>query len=395
METTSTGKRKKTAVKDWIVVLGIPLVILLTWVAGGYFNVSGDLALAHESIQAKDLNLDRVNSHKWNISDSLDNHIGCAYLGKGSGYGGTMLILTFTDTSSVIIDIDIISHSETYTYFKKLQEKSFFAKVIGQHPKTLANANDIDAVSGATLSSLGIIEGVIDGYSKGEGVSFNRKTSITFGLKEVAVILLLAFGLIIPKVKRPKLKVRLLWLSQVGDLATLGIWLNSAITLTQLNALTQGYLPALAGGLFIVIIIIGSLLIPLVSGKNIYCSSVCPFGAAQRVLGLLGYPRTFRPSYFKWLKRIQWSAALIAISVAAYARNPTISDYTIFGNFFRLNGSSIAIGAVVLVIILSLFINRPWCHFACPIDGVFAYIKFLNRKIVKPFTTKISNNEKS
>ncbi len=50
-------------------------------------------------------------------------------------------------------------------------------------------------------------------------------------------------------------------------------------------------------------------------------------------------------------------------------------------NLFRLNGPAILIAVMAVVLVLSLVISRPWCHFLCPLDGVFACLRLMNRSI--------------
>lgn len=381
MEVATKDVTKKNRFSEWAVLLCIPALIAASWLVGNRYSASGDQGLAIESIKAKNYLAERVNGNKWTLNSSPGHPIGLAYLGSGRGYGGPMLILTYTNTTHTITATEVLSHSETHSYYKKLSEKGFDKQLVSLNPLQLITEHKVDAVSGATLACRGIVDGVVGGYSKGEGLEIIQGEKYRPGLKEIFAIILIILGYAIIKLKRPTIKLRLLWLSNIVSLIVLGFILNSPLTLTQINAFVQGYLPIQAGGLFIVILLITSLLFPLVTGKNVYCNSVCPFGAAQRVIGLLGNPQGFRPRYYSWLKRLQWSLALLAILAALALGSPSVSDFTIFGNLFRLNGSAIAITVLIVVIGLSLLIQRPWCNFMCPIDGVFAYLKLVNIKI--------------
>ncbi|EHR0219470.1 FMN-binding protein [Clostridium perfringens] len=79
------------------------------------------------------------------------------YLGEAKGYGGNIKVKV-TIESEKIKNIEVLSHSETPKYYEN------GSKVIGNIIK--ANSTDVDAVSGATLTSNGIKNAVRDALSK-------------------------------------------------------------------------------------------------------------------------------------------------------------------------------------------------------------------------------------
>ncbi|GAA0068384.1 hypothetical protein UT300002_31700 [Clostridium perfringens] len=89
------------------------------------------------------------------------------YLGEAKGYGGNIKVKV-TIESGKIKNIEVLSHSETPKYYEN------GSKVIGSIIK--ANSTDVDAVSGATLTSNGIKNAVRDALSKaGFNVSKDNK----------------------------------------------------------------------------------------------------------------------------------------------------------------------------------------------------------------------------
>ncbi|MDY6800335.1 MAG: 4Fe-4S binding protein [Bacteroidota bacterium] len=129
------------------------------------------------------------------------------------------------------------------------------------------------------------------------------------------------------------------------------------------------------------ILFIGSIAVVLINRKNIYCHSVCPFVAAQEILSKTGKAKAFRPAYYKKIKFVQRFIALAAVLLALALNNPVIANYEVFSAFFQLTANLILFGVLFIVIILSIFIKRPWCHFMCPIDSVFDYVKLTRKSI--------------
>ena len=92
----------------------------------------------------------------------------------------------------------------------------------------------------------------------------------------------------------------------------------------------------------------------------------------------MSVPSRYRPG----LRLAQRTVAWLAIVLAMLFRNPGISNYEVFGTLFDLIGSTIQFGLLVLILILALFIKRPWCNFLCPIRPVEDFLRG-TRKWVK------------
>ncbi|TVQ20016.1 MAG: 4Fe-4S binding protein [Bacteroidetes bacterium] len=376
--------------KEKLVITGILLLLSAAWLLGSRYHATAYQVMAEEFLHSSPYHASRVNDIKWELTDSLGRNAGFAYLSKGSGYSGDIILLTLTDNDFRITHNRVLDHSETYSYYQKLHQQNFFENLKGKHAAISRQANSVDIISGATVSCMAIIQAIEASYLKAEGQKRQGLQMVAPGWKEALLLLLFINGIVLLKTSKPRLKKRILWLSQFTSVVFLGFWLNSYLTLTQINALMQGHLPLSSGGLFLAILLGGSILIPLFTGKNLYCQTVCPFGSAQRIIGLLGHPRAFRPSWHHKLKYLQWALTLVALSMALAFRNPAISDYTIFDNFFRIGGPSFLVAVTIITLLVSLVVSRPWCHFLCPLDGIFRWLKLihLNLQLVWKSTPK-------
>lgn len=114
-----------------------------------------------------------------------------------------------------------------------------------------------------------------------------------------------------------------------------------------------------------------------------FCGWICPFGSVQEWLGLLGkkiFKKKFNPTgawdrvlrYFKY-------AALIAIIALTWQTGTLVfRDYDPFLAFFHL-GRSInelpwAYAALAAVFLGSLYIERFFCKYACPLGAVLGLL---------------------
>ncbi|MEE3457334.1 MAG: FMN-binding protein [Lachnospiraceae bacterium] len=74
------------------------------------------------------------------------------YQGSGTGFGGTVTV-SVTIREKTITAVDILSHSDTPSFFSRA-EAQVVAAILAEQKA------DVDAVSGATLSSNGIMQAV-------------------------------------------------------------------------------------------------------------------------------------------------------------------------------------------------------------------------------------------
>lgn len=119
------------------------------------------------------------------------------------------------------------------------------------------------------------------------------------------------------------------------------------------------------------------------SARSPYCPWMCPFGAAQDVVGLLGGAHRRRlpaRSPFPWLKRgLVWLAVLLGLLY----RSPGGASYEVFSAAFRGNGSGFQLAALLLCGLASVFVRRPFCHWACPTDVVERDLRPVRRGVLR------------
>ena len=139
----------------------------------------------------------------------------------------------------------------------------------------------------------------------------------------------------------------------------------------MVNQALLGYFPPMHTYLYWYILLGGIFLVLTIDNKNPYCSWFCPFGAAQECMGQIGGAKITLlgrvKNFFKWFLR---GLALQSIIIALLFRNPGLSGYEIFGTLFKLTGSELQFALLGIVLVVSMFIKRPWCNFLCPIAPV-------------------------
>jgi Polyferredoxin len=120
----------------------------------------------------------------------------------------------------------------------------------------------------------------------------------------------------------------------------------------------------------------------------IFCGYICPFGSFQEWIGKLGrklVPKKYNrivptkvDRILRYLRYLVLVMVLYQTAVSAKLVFQSVDPYYALFNFFT---NEVAISAYIMlgvIIVLSLFIERPWCKYLCPYGallGLFNYIR--------------------
>jgi uncharacterized protein with FMN-binding domain len=175
---------------------------------------------------------------------------------------------------------------------------------------------------------------------------------------------------------------------------------------------------SIAGGSFVLldnlgrlVLILGVFLITLVWGR-FFCGFICSFGAMQDLLNSIGKLIPFKVKVpekaDKWLKLLKYAVlAFVAVGVWGFSvTGDTVwSPWTVFGIYSSLSGWSslkyfLTLGGALLLLIIigSLFIERFFCRYLCPLGALFSLVaRFriysLNRKPEKCGNCKLCTSK--
>lgn len=118
-----------------------------------------------------------------------------------------------------------------------------------------------------------------------------------------------------------------------------------------------------------------ALLVPAITGKNIYCSRICPHGAAQTLAGMAVKRRfALPPRVHRVLQRVPWLTLLVIWVLALVGSGFPLAMLEPFevwsvGFYAILPAAILSIG-----LISAFFLPQGYCHYGCPTG---ALLKFL------------------
>lgn len=299
-----------------------------------------------------------VSTIRYNGSQEIIN---TTDLGKDiSGYGGPVPLEIYV-TDGKIDSVVALSNSESPKFFSRLESSGLTRAWDG---KTLKEAETmgVDAVTGATYSSNAYIANVRAGAAFAEGSRTNNSGNVS--IAAIAALIVILAGAILPIfIKKPAYRL----VQQLLNVAILGFWAGTFIDYAMMLNFFSGA-PRITISFFItLILLITGLIYPLFNKPNFYCTWICPFGSLQELAGKICKKKwKMSPNTIKALdnfRQLLW-VALLAFLFIGFATSWI--DYEIFTAFIveSASWSIIAVGGIFVV--LSLFINRPFCRFLCP-----------------------------
>jgi len=308
------------------------------------------------------------------------------------GFGGKINLAIYMDTAGKLINFHIIRSNETPPYLDLLSrpdtnDVTWCDHLNGRQLFASGPFADVDAVTGATVSSKAILSALETSGQRfamqilGRSLEPGPKARVHragYLPDTQGIYLISAFILALIVIYRGGFWSRLAVLSL--NLVVGGIILNAQYSTEQIATVLSLHTPAtgLAGAFLLVI---GVPLLVIIFG-NIYCGYICPFGAAQELLGYVVPKRFKQPVATDKMQKarfVKYVVLLILIIVFFFSRNRTTLGSDPLISFFNLQFWSATGGLILLIVgtalIGSVFYPRFWCRYLCPVG---AFLSLLN-----------------
>jgi len=318
--------------------------------------------------------------------DTADNYV---IISEAEGYGGPLAIGIRASGEGEIAEILDLDNKETPSFFDKLLRKRFFQQFAG---KTISDDflldEDIDAVSGATVSSLGFTNAVREAMHIAATAHFNLKptwkqTEWIFGLNEIGLIGVFVLAFVVSYAKGPLARYGKFAMPVVA-LGVVGFYTNSSVSIGQMAGIVMGYIPGFKQHLLWWIMMAGMFGSVLVLGKNVYCGHVCPFQYVERGLNKIsGVNLAVRPGMQKSARLVVGWMTWCALMLIFLSAHPTLGSYEPFAMMFSLTGAGVQWYILPLSLVGSFFVLNFWCRLFCPVGLVLNEMVRLRRSLLK------------
>lgn len=316
------------------------------------------------------------------------------------GYNSVTPLNIYLDSCDKIVEVEMCENRESRGFINKVINSGFLDSWDGLTAEEAAK-HHVDAVSGSTFSSTAMAQSLqtrMSLLSQQKARLYSWDWSLF--IRQVCVLIVTALAMICFFKRRKDSETQrhrdsrtlrlcdfktLRLLTLLLSIAILGFWTNSLLSLSLFcNWLTNGV--SLAIQLPILIIAALSIILPLVTKKAFYCQYLCPFGAAQEFAGLIKSNDKRLKSNDKSLKAKDESQKSSSIKANVYKVFSVLRkvillslliifalgvglDLSVVEPFPIFNYQSIGFGVAIfatVILILSIFIKKPWCNYLCP-----------------------------
>ena len=307
--------------------------------------------------------------------------LGWAASGSAAGYGGPMLLVAGIDTLGSIVGVRVVEQRETPIFWRMARSEDILDSFTGTRfdEADFDNAG-VDWETGATISTDAIVAGMRMSVAAVAGEAFDVRMLLParpfeFGILEIVILALLAAGIAAHRSKSPRRR-RMRWICQVVALLVIGFWKNSPITLAKIAGMAAGYLPDPSSDLAVYLLVAGFALTSFLFGRNLYCLYVCPFNAAQRLVGLIGGASMKLPAWLvRTAERVRNAIVFAAVFLAFLTLKPALASYEPFAALFSLTGTTLQWLLLFVVLTMSLLVATPFCNFFCPMRTIETTIR--------------------
>ncbi len=318
------------------------------------------------------------------------------------GYQGPTDLLIAIDDANLVTGIAIGVSFDNEPYVGYVRDDSYFRSLFnGRDPKTLAemDAAKVEGVSGATMTSqtaarslqLTAQEFVNELSSTTAPLQNAEQASTELASPEESPLMLVnevdfritwrdasttvitALGVLIGLTRlRGKRWLRLTY--QVLVIGWLGLMNGDLVSQAFfLGAAQSGFPWQTALGLSL--LSVAAIAVPITSGRNVYCSHICPHGAVQQLVRRrLPWQLSISPKIARGLRVLPWLLLgwVIMIGLLHLPFSPV--DIEPFDAWLWTVAGVATIAIAVTSVVASLFIPMAYCRHACPTGALLDFV---------------------
>ena len=300
------------------------------------------------------------------------------------GYQGPTESRIAFSLDGTIVGIAIAASFDNEPYVGYVKGEASFEKLlkkytVGQWSELDIKEAGIEGVSGATMTSLAVAQGLVAAAKKYESEREKLNVSTGFNLaghwRSLSTIGIVVIGLVIGFTSlRGKNWVRVVF--QVLVIVYLGLVNGDLLSMAMFAGWAENGVP-FQNALGLVVLAFAALVVPVIARSNIYCSHLCPHGAVQQLLPRRWKQKTPLPT---WLVRtLIWiRPALIVwvVLVSLLQMRFSLVDIEPFDAYAWRSAAWPTVLVAIVGIVVSFRVPMAYCRYGC---GTGAILQFVRR----------------
>lgn len=305
-----------------------------------------------------------------------------------NGYQGPTDLLAFFDSAGRFQRMVIRSSYDNMTpepFVDYVRKEDYFLveQFAGMSRDEICGLDEIDVegASGATMTSEGVFRALQrlsrETLREAEPSAAPKvHWNVTFRDAGVLIVILLATVMTFTKLKRHA-AIKILF--QCTLVVYLGFLNGDILSQTLLIGWVQNGVPW-QNALGLIVLSMTAFAVPLFTKRNLYCQSICPFGAAQWIAAKTSRRKIKLPKKLhKWLRTLP--AILICVIVLGCFLDwqLNLAAFEPFDAFHLRIAGWATLSIAVVGLGVSFFVPLAYCKYGCPTGAVLEYARRTGR----------------
>jgi transcriptional regulator of nitric oxide reductase len=236
---------------------------------------------------------------------------------------------------------------------------------------------EVEGVSGATMTSMAVARGIVKAVAEYEAGKQKQIKEVATRRERrwrtAATLAIIAFGVVMGLTSLRGLT----WLRigfQVLLIGYLGLTSGELLSLAMFVGWGQSGVPW-QNAFGLVALAAAAITLPIAKGQNVYCSHLCPHGAAQQLL-----PRRWRlkrvPPWLGRTLRLLRPALLAWVVLVPLCSWPfSLVNIEPFDAYSWRAAAWPTVAIAIIGLVASLFVPMAYCHYGCPTGAVLEYLR--------------------
>jgi polyferredoxin len=300
------------------------------------------------------------------------------------GYQGPVDSLLVFDTNGSLTGMKIRSSFENEPYADYPNDDAYFASLftgrsISQLGDMSLSEEEVEGVSGATMTSMAMAEGIVKTATSWEQKKLldqeAKKIFINWKARDygsLAVILLAGFVAFNKRGKSKFFRISL----QVLLVCYLGLINGDILSQALFAGWAQSGVPWERAPI-LALLTLAALLVPMTTGKAFYCHQLCPHGAAQQWMRkLTKKPVRLPQNLDRILKFLPFGLLGLVVFFAFTNSVHSVAILEPFDAYVWKVAGSITIAIALLSLLASAFVPMAYCRYGCPTGAMLKLFEF-------------------
>jgi NosR/NirI family nitrous oxide reductase transcriptional regulator len=295
------------------------------------------------------------------------------YADQVVGYQGPVDTMLVLDPDGKLIGMKARSSFENKPYADYPNDDAYFASLFkGRTVDQLAQmdlvAEGVEGVSGATMTSLAMAEGIVKTANAWEKQRLREEQSppfVNWRLRDTGSLVVILLGGFVAFTRAGK-KRRIRLVHQVLLIGYLGLINGDVLSQALFAGWAESGVPWQRAPV-LALLTLAALLVPMTTGKAFYCHHLCPHGAAQQWIGKIRKSPIHLPA--RWGKALELLPVVLlgfVLLVAFHKLEFPLVMLEPFDAYVWEVAGAATITIAIVGLVTSAFVPMAYCRFGCP-----------------------------